>query len=308
MASTAQFKSFGPFYYTGALVGAPRIWHYLAGTSTLKDAYTDRGKLVTAAQPLVGDANGVASAFFDGLYKIVVKTSDGITLFTWDNVLITEAENQETWVSVVGGTANAITLTPAVPITAYVAGLVVNFVAVESNTGAATAQMSGLTAQTIQKSGPSGNTILYAGDIPQGGAVRLIHDGTNFNLAPVSAPAEVNWTPSLGGSTTYTSQDGFAYKSGILVHLNVHLAVNVMGSGSPREISGAPYVAYGPATAPVKFSGSATSVDSVLAHIADNTSVIKLYSAAAPTGTLGQNDIFTSLTAVEFGLSYLTRG
>lgn len=95
MGSTGQFREFGPFYSAGALVSSPRILHYIAGTSTLLNAYTDRAKTTTAAQPLVGDANGVASAFFDGLYKIVVKTSDDVsTLFTWDNFDVTEDEHR----------------------------------------------------------------------------------------------------------------------------------------------------------------------------------------------------------------------
>jgi hypothetical protein len=92
VGSTGQFITFGPFQNAGALAAAPHVFHYSAGTSTLLNAYTDRAKSVTAAQPLVGDANGVASAFFDGLYKIVVKTSDEVTtLFTWDNFDLTEA-------------------------------------------------------------------------------------------------------------------------------------------------------------------------------------------------------------------------
>ena len=90
MATTAVFITFGPFFSSGALIGAPHVFHYLAGTTTLKDAYTDRAKTTTAAQPLVGDAGGVASAFFDGLYKIVVKSTDEtLTYYTWDNVDLT---------------------------------------------------------------------------------------------------------------------------------------------------------------------------------------------------------------------------
>lgn len=93
MASTAQFTSFGPFFSAGALIGAPHIFHYAAGTTTLLNAYTDRAKSVTAAQPLVGDAGGVASAYFDGLYKIVVKSADEtLTYYTWDNVDLTVDE------------------------------------------------------------------------------------------------------------------------------------------------------------------------------------------------------------------------
>jgi hypothetical protein len=94
MASTAQFREFGPFYDAGALVVAPLIWHYSAGTTTLLNAYTDRAKQITAAQPIQGNADGVAYGFFDGLYKIIVQTSDGEELYSWDNVDLTEAEHR----------------------------------------------------------------------------------------------------------------------------------------------------------------------------------------------------------------------
>ena len=95
MGDTAQFKHFGPFFNAGALVTAPHVFHYVTGTTTDKDAYADRGKLATVAQPLVGDANGIASAYWDGLYKIVVKTSDELTtLATWDAFDVTEAEHR----------------------------------------------------------------------------------------------------------------------------------------------------------------------------------------------------------------------
>jgi hypothetical protein len=86
MGSIAQFRTFGPFFSGGNLVASVHVYHYLAGTTTLKDAYVDRAKNTTAAQPLVADSQGIASAFFDGLYKITVKTSDdATTLYTWDN-------------------------------------------------------------------------------------------------------------------------------------------------------------------------------------------------------------------------------
>jgi hypothetical protein len=95
MGSTAQFKSFGPYFRSGALVTTPRLFHYLPGTSSLKDAWLERTKMSTAAQPIVGNANGVVGGFFDGLYKIVVTLSDELTVLeTWDNFDITEDEHR----------------------------------------------------------------------------------------------------------------------------------------------------------------------------------------------------------------------
>lgn len=90
MAATAQFVHFGPFFSAGALVTAPKLYHYVVGTTTDKDVWTTRTKSVTAAQPVVGDANGEVSCFADGLYKFVVKDSAGNTLYTWDNYAVVE--------------------------------------------------------------------------------------------------------------------------------------------------------------------------------------------------------------------------
>lgn len=83
-----QFLQLGPFFSSGALVTAPKLYHYAAGTSTLKNIWSDRGETTTLAQPFVGDANGVFNFFADGLYKLVIKDSADNTLYTLDNVLI----------------------------------------------------------------------------------------------------------------------------------------------------------------------------------------------------------------------------
>lgn len=85
MASTAQFLHFGPFFSSGALVTTPKLYHYVVGSTTDKDVWTSRAKSATAAQPVVGDANGIVSCYADGVYKFVVKDSSDNTLYTWDN-------------------------------------------------------------------------------------------------------------------------------------------------------------------------------------------------------------------------------
>lgn len=100
MSATGLFKEFGPFFNGGNLEGSALIYHYVVGTTTTKTCWTDRAKSTTAAQPLVADANGIASAYFDGLYKIVVKSADGAdVLATWDHVNLVElfANDKDTW-------------------------------------------------------------------------------------------------------------------------------------------------------------------------------------------------------------------
>lgn len=82
MATYAQFIAFD---FTTTYPGAT-ITHYAAGTTTLQNVWTDRAKTTPAAQPVVSDSNGVVSFYGDGIYDFVVKTTAGVTLYTWSNV------------------------------------------------------------------------------------------------------------------------------------------------------------------------------------------------------------------------------
>jgi hypothetical protein len=88
-------------------------------------------------------------------------------------------ENAYTWCGTAGGTANAITITPDFPITAYVAGHTFQFIVASENTGSATVAVSGLATKTITKNGA---TPLSAGDLIEDSVVEIIYDGTNFQV------------------------------------------------------------------------------------------------------------------------------
>lgn len=79
----------------------------------------------------------------------------------------------------VGGTGDAITLTLSPGLAAYAAGQKFAFIATAANTGAATLNVNSLGAKAIKRD-VSGT--LKAGDIPNGGAVVVEYDGTNFQL------------------------------------------------------------------------------------------------------------------------------
>lgn len=103
MSQPPQFTVLGPFFSGGKLVTSPKLYHYVAGTSTEKAIWSDRAQLVTLAQPFVGDANGLLPFFGSGLYKFVVKTNnDAVTLLgPVDNVQLGEAlsylDGEATW-------------------------------------------------------------------------------------------------------------------------------------------------------------------------------------------------------------------
>ena len=89
------------------------------------------------------------------------------------------------YVGTVGGTADAITLSPSPGIAAYTAGQTFRFLASGANTTTVTVQVSGLAGpKAITK---NGSTALAAGDIPSGAMVTITYDGTQFILGTVGA-------------------------------------------------------------------------------------------------------------------------
>lgn len=137
MSTYAQRVQLGPFFDGGALQGAAKLYHYAAGTSTLKDIWSDRGMGSTLAQPFVADAEGVFNFFADGLYKLIIcgpnstGPSDDV-LYTLDNWQLIDrtdptfsegsaiasasaiAVGPEIWAHITG-TTNIDTLTGTIP-------------------------------------------------------------------------------------------------------------------------------------------------------------------------------------------------
>lgn len=102
--------------------------------------------------------------------------------------------NTGTYVATVGGTADAITLTPSPAIAAYAAGQSFSFIASGANTTAVTVAISGLTAKSVTK---AGSTALVAGDIASGALTTIEYDGTRFQLLGAGV-----YLPLGGGTLT----------------------------------------------------------------------------------------------------------
>lgn len=96
-----------------------------------------------------------------------------------------------------GGAANAYTLTVTPAIAAYAAGQEFEFLANFANTGATTIAVSGLAAKAIQKQGAA----LSGGEIPINTIVKIVYDGTQFQLiSPNVLGADNKWCGTSGGS------------------------------------------------------------------------------------------------------------
>jgi hypothetical protein len=75
---------------SGPLAGG-KVYAYAAGTSTAKTIWLNRSKSTVAANPYTLDANGTAALFGDGIYRIVIKTAAGVTVYDRDNLSFRDA-------------------------------------------------------------------------------------------------------------------------------------------------------------------------------------------------------------------------
>ena len=79
-----------------------------------------------------------------------------------------------------------------------------------------------------------------------GQRIRIDADGLKFGSDTAAANAlddyeEGTWTPTVGGTATYTTQEGHYTKIGDLVHARCTIVINSIGSGATTNISGLPF-------------------------------------------------------------------
>ncbi len=197
------------------------------------------------------------------------------------------------------GAANAYVTTPAVGITASLtAGLLLQFKAINANTGASTLNHGGLGVKNIVNIDGSA---LVANQIPLNGIVQVVYDGTQFflaNTSPVLPYTTGTWTPSLGGTTSYTVQVGTWTKIGRLVFFNCILTINLIGTGSTTIVSGLPFVPENVTFAVISVeAASATAIVSANAQINTNQTITITSRTVASVNTAA-NAIFGNNTAV----------
>lgn len=200
-----QFLLAGLADNSGNPLNGGKVYAYAAGTTTPKDTFTDSTGTTPSANPIILDANGRKQAYAYGAYKFVLKTSADVLIDTFDNITI---GNTAEYVSTVGGSANAITLTPSPAVAAYATGQRFVFLAANSCTSATTLNVSGLGAKSVKLLiyGAKANPV--AGDIVAGSWYAALYDGTDFILSSVYSAPSVNviqsssyqWLGTTGGT------------------------------------------------------------------------------------------------------------
>lgn len=117
---------------------------------------------------------------------------------------------------------------------------------------------------------------------------------------------ESPWTPSLGGNTTYSIQDGTYTRVGRMCHVRGQIAVTTIGTGATGTVSGLPFPASLHTAGTVGyFATLANSQVFLSCYMAAGASSLKFVGmTAAGTGTSDPAVIFGNGTNVTFAISY----
>ena len=84
----AKFQAFDA---DGDPLSGGKLYTYEAGTSTPKTTYSDPALVSANANPVVLDSRGEADIYGSGTYKLILKTSAGVTIWTVDDYSVVGA-------------------------------------------------------------------------------------------------------------------------------------------------------------------------------------------------------------------------
>jgi hypothetical protein len=117
---------------------------------------------------------------------------------------------------------------------------------------------------------------------------------------------EGTWTPSIGGTATYTTQVGQYTKVGRLVTIVAHLTIGVRGTGSTGQITGVPF-ANAQTLQPISmayYAGSTTSYASIYGYLNNSTINVVATAAGGSASATDPANIFQNGTDFYFACTY----
>ena len=160
------------FDANGNPLSGGQLFTYVAGSSTPQATYTTNTGSVQNANPIILGADGRPPQeiwLTSGVYKFILQDANNITIFSLDNIsgmaspLSTLNPGTTMWGGTAGGSANALSITTAVPVSTYSLGQLFTFQAgALPNTGATTINVDGIGNLAVQAAGLAliGNEIL----------------------------------------------------------------------------------------------------------------------------------------------------
>ena len=162
---------------------------------------------------------------------------------------------------------------------------------------------------SVTGTGKFGTTVSVGAATPSASGAGITFPATqsaSTNVNTLDDYEEGTWTPSVGGTATYTAQTGTYTKIGNTVTAICDITINVLGTGTAVRVDGLPFSVSGTAGAFVYyFAGIATNMI-YLAGTLSGTSVIFTGTSAAAATMTYQPTIFQNGARVSFVATYYT--
>ena len=110
---------------------------------------------------------------------------------------------------------------------------------------------------------------------------------------------EGTWTPTVGGTATYSTQAGTYTKIGRLINIRFQLIISSLGTGSTQFMTGLPYNATTGGQGVVSYAtGVASNFYSIVSHIDNSTQIAFNTTSSLGSGINYQATVFATSTYV----------
>ncbi|MSX44187.1 MAG: hypothetical protein F2774_08185 [Actinobacteria bacterium] len=189
-------------------------------------------------------------------------------------------------------------------------------VAVTSAGAAVTGTLSATGASTFTGTGKFATTIGVGNATPSASGSGITFPATQSASSDANTLddyEEGTWTPSVGGTATYTGRWGTYTKVGNLVTIMFNIGVNVLGTGSTTFISGLPFAINNPTYANDQsgclsfFSNIATSVYCLNLRGTQGSTTLFFSGTTATTTSINNSvTVFGNNTSIQAAITYQT--
>lgn len=191
------------FKADGSPLANGKLYTYQAGTTTLKETYTNSTGLAANTNPIILDVSGSASVWLGyGKYDYALYDEDDVLQYTQSG--LGDPLPTSYVLEGIAGSNTIVADSAEPPLEEYVPFMTARFIAAANNTGATTINIAGLGAKTIAK---DGTDALESGDIVQGALTTINYDGTRFQLLSEAQSIPAVALSCSGNSATATYAD-----------------------------------------------------------------------------------------------------
>jgi len=196
------------FDNNGVPLSGGKVYFYVPNTTTFKTTWSNPGQTILNTNPVVLDSAGRAIIYGTGIYRQQVFDANGNLI--WDQTTTdTSASNSVYWAGLAAGTPNVITVTD--PGFSATDGVIINFTALNTNTGTTTLNPSGYGAIPVEKDTTAGPTALSGNEITATNPISVIYrasDAAFHILNNVIQSASGSVAPRCGATKLKIANDG----------------------------------------------------------------------------------------------------